>query len=215
MQIEIANERLILHPESAIYWDSQKVLLVADLHLGKIDHFRNAGLYVPRMATLDNYERLSSLLLEFDVQRMIVLGDLFHSTINRDWQNFSQLRQIFKSVAFDLVMGNHDIIDPALFATNDIACHDILNLGPFSFSHFEKDTPGFYNLSGHIHPGVRLKGIPGHSVRVPCFFFGEEHGILPAFGTFTGTSMIKPKAGDQVIVISDGELISMPNKARF
>ena len=40
----------------------------------------------------------------------------------------------------------------------------------------------------------------GNSMRLPCFWFGEKYGVLPAFGDFTGTHRIKPKKGDQVYV---------------
>ncbi len=210
MTIEVAGEELVLHPYRALYWPREKALLVADLHLGKIDHFRQAGVYVPQHAAMDNYERLSTLLLEFEVERIILLGDLFHSSLNKDWQHFSEFRNTFSSVRVDLVLGNHDILDPALYLKNDMQIfREALLLEPFSFTHYQEATPGAYNLSGHVHPGVRLRGAPGHSLRLPCFYFAEGNGRLPAFGTFTGTSLVHPKVGDQVIVISDHELVNV------
>jgi hypothetical protein len=32
-------------------------------------------------------------------------------------------------------------------------------------------------------------------------------GVLPAFGAFTGTAVVRPRQGDQVFVIADGEVL--------
>lgn len=216
MTVTVAGEEFILHADRAAYWVSHKTLLVADLHLGKIDHFRGAGVFVPQHAAMDNYERLSSLLLQFEPQRIIILGDLFHSKLNKDWKHFSDFRSTFPEVEVDLVLGNHDILDPKLYRKNDMQLYpDVLDLPPFSFSHYREETPGAYNISGHVHPGVRLRGAPGHSLRLPCFYFGVHYGKLPAFGMFTGTSLVQPRTGDQVVVISDDELVSMTSNNAF
>ncbi|MBX2816899.1 MAG: ligase-associated DNA damage response endonuclease PdeM [Saprospiraceae bacterium] len=207
MNVEVAGEELVLHHHKAVYWPDRQALILADLHLGKIDHFRNSGLYVPAIAAMDNYERMSSLMLDFEVKRLIVVGDLFHSTLNADWKNFATFRTTFASVDFDLVIGNHDILDVALWEKNNVSVYQSLTVGPFSFSHYEEEIFGTYNLSGHVHPGVRLIGSPGHSLTLPCFHFGKSSGILPAFGTFTGLSVLSPQRDDQVIVIGDEELI--------
>lgn len=208
MKITVAGEELVLHHYKAAYWPREKTLLVADIHLGKIDHFRKAGLFVPAVAAMDNYERLSTLLLEFDAQRLIIVGDLFHSDFNDDWKNFAAFRSTFQSKRMDLVLGNHDIIDQELWALNNVHLHQELRMEPFSFTHYQEEVEGTYNISGHLHPGVRLVGAQGHSMKLACFYFGASAGILPAFGTFTGVAVIKPTKEDQIIVISDDELIS-------
>lgn len=209
MTISVAGEKLVLHPYKAVYWPAQRVLIVTDLHLGKITHFRKSGLFVPVDAAMDNYERLSTLVLDFKVHRLLFLGDLFHSTINDDWKHFSEFRSTFSNLQIDLVVGNHDILDPNLFRQHCIDLYDHLKVGPFSFSHYQTEDEAHYNLSGHVHPGVKLRSSPGHSLKLPCFYFGKTYGILPAFGTFTGLSVIRPQPDDQVIVVSDEELIAV------
>lgn len=106
---------------------------------------------------------------------------------------------------FNLVIGNHDILDPLLFKKNSIEVSDQKTIGPFLFTHHPNQASA-YNLAGHIHPGVRLVDKGKQSLRLPCFFFGDRHGLLPAFGTFTGTSLIKPKIGDRVFVITEDQI---------
>ena len=46
--IEINNHNFILHPSGAIFWLEKKTLFLADVHLGKVAHFRKNGIAVPR-----------------------------------------------------------------------------------------------------------------------------------------------------------------------
>lgn len=208
LTLHVEGQQFELHPHRAVYWRDQKTLIVSDLHLGKIHHFRRSGIYLPSHAAMDNYERLSGLLLHFEPVKLLILGDLFHSTLNTDWKTFSELRHTFEEVEFHLVLGNHDIIDASILTDNALHLHESMILGPFQFSHYpdEEDNSSYYNLAGHIHPGVRLVGPSRQSLKLPCFYFGLKNGILPAFGTFTGIALIKPEQGSQVVVISEEQL---------
>jgi metallophosphoesterase superfamily enzyme len=62
-------------------------------------------------------------------------------------------------------------------------------------------------LSGHVHPGARLYGAGRERVRVPCYWFGRQYAVLPAFGEFTGLADINAGAGDRVWVTTGEEVI--------
>lgn len=68
---------------------------------------------------------------------------------------------------------------------------------------------GLYTLAGHVHPAVVLHDVDGSSLRLPCFYFGRHYGLLPAFGSFTGTHAIRPRAGDGVYVIAEAEVVAV------
>jgi metallophosphoesterase superfamily enzyme len=90
-----------------------------------------------------------------------------------------------------------------------VKVHQELRMGPFLFTHHpvEEADPTHYNLAGHIHPGVNLRGGGRQSVTLPCFYFGEKRGLLPAFGMFTGIARIIPEKGDQIFVVADEKVI--------
>jgi len=46
-------------------------------------------------------------------------------------------------------------------------------------------------------------------LRLPCFWFGDAVGVLPAFGAFTGSAEVRPKRGDQVFVIAEEEVLKV------
>lgn len=212
VETNIFGEILHLHPWRAMYWQREKMLLISDLHLGKATHFRKSGIPVPQALGDVNWDKLASLLLEFQPERVLFLGDLFHSDLNVEWDEFCQLTTQFSRVQFELVPGNHDI----LFAQHYEKARLLLNptiseIPPFLFSHhpLEVIPENYYNLCGHIHPSVCLRGNGRQTLRLPCFYFAENQGILPAFGAFTGTAEIQPRNGDQVFVIAEDEIFTL------
>ena len=211
-QINFCDQTLSLHPFRAIYWQEQDSLLLADLHLGKAAHFRKAGLAVPVQAGDTNWDRLMALLFDLKPARVLFLGDLFHSDYNPAWEDLAQLIQQFQPISFELIPGNHDILDESIYEEAGLVLHPVtLPLGPFFLTHHpQADTPtGLYNIAGHIHPSVRLQGAGRQSLRLPCFYFGIKGGLLPAFGAFTGTADIPVTAGDRVFVIAEGQVLEV------
>ncbi len=207
--LHLFGQELELHPLKAVYWQEERTLLLADLHLGKTRHFRKAGIATPKGVEDTNFDRLISLLLIYQPKRVLLLGDLFHSDYNLAWEGFSDLLAQFASIDFALVPGNHDILDKEHYGSAGLRLEAAKFVdGPFLFTHEpEAGASGLYNIAGHIHPGVRLEGPARQSMRLPCFYFGQDNGILPAFGAFTGLATIQPRLGDRVYGIAHDEVI--------
>jgi len=206
----IAGEELILHPYKAIYWPAEKVLFLADLHLGKATHFRKSGIAVPAAVEENNLEKLTALFLDFKPERVLFLGDLFHSDYNSNWEEFGLLISQFDKISFELVPGNHDIMGRSEYEKFGIVILPLAyRLGPFMLTHYpvEEFIEGCYHLSGHVHPGVRLRGGGRQSLRLPCFYFGVHQGILPAFGAFTGCMTLRPVPEDLIFVVVEGRVM--------
>lgn len=204
----VADEEVTLLSERAMILHGH-FLLVSDLHFGKIDHFRKNGIGLPPQSARDDIHKLEALIKKTNPQEVIFLGDLFHSEFNNAWDEFKNVILSFKDTTFTLVVGNHDILDPEKYNFLNVVYQ--LEIRNFILTHEPMDTiiEGKYNLCGHIHPGVKLKGRAKQSLRLPCFYFGENVGILPAFGTFTGIHVIKPLDGDQVFVLKDEIIVQV------
>ena len=131
-----------------------------------------------------------------------------------------------------LVRGNHDqhAGDPPVAL--GMRCIDgPLRCGPWALAHHPDPVAGAYVLAGHVHPCVVLggRGLGGRGVgwrgqggrgqggcvaaapargfdrlRLPCFHFGAQVGVLPAFGGFTGMHALPRQAGDQVFAVLPG-----------
>ena len=105
-----------------------------------------------------------------------------------------------------LVEGNHDTHAGAPPENLDIRMvEEPLIDGPFALCHLPVPVAGRYVLAGHLHPAYRLAG-RNEAVRLPCFWFGESVGVLPAFGDFTGAKAIHPEPGDRITTIDQDML---------
>ncbi|MEQ8245986.1 ligase-associated DNA damage response endonuclease PdeM [Fulvivirga sp.] len=209
MIVNIAGEDLQLLGEKAIFWQKHQLLLIADLHLGKANHFRRSGIAVPSQSNDQNIERLIVLLQQMSIKRVMFMGDLFHSHYNPSWEDFGTFLNSFSEIAFDLVIGNHDIMSEHQYTKYSINIYkDPIALDPFVISHEPLAAFEGYNLAGHIHPGVMLRGKARQGIRLPCFYFGKSQGLLPAFGEFTGSHKLSIKKEDKVFPIVEGKVLS-------
>lgn len=215
VELELAGTRLQLRPERCAYVPAARALLVADAHLGKAHSFRRLGVPVPEGPTEDTLARLGAAIAATGAEQVVFLGDLLHSRhalaaaaiapVTRWRAQHAQLHLV-------LVRGNHDrhagdpppawgvkaVDEPMALATLDLQHHPA------------PAAPGRYALCGHLHPVVRLGGRGRDHLRLPCFHFTAQLGVLPAFGDFTGGQLATRAPGDRVFVIAAGDVIALP-----
>jgi DNA ligase-associated metallophosphoesterase len=212
-ECEVAGERLVLLAERAAYWPARRTLFVADFHLGKAASFRSGGIPLPPGTTSENVERLDRAIERTGAGHVVFLGDFLHSAAARaprTLARFGEWRTNRARVGITMVRGNHDARagdPPPEWAMRAIDAGE--SLGPFVLNHEPGPSARGYALAGHIHPAVWLTGCGDPGLRLPCFWFARRHGILPAFGAFTGSAVVKPRAGDQVFVIAEDEVVKV------
>lgn len=185
-------------------------MILADVHLGKATHFRKNGIGIPAGVENENYAQLSTLLLNYDISRVFILGDLFHSDYNDQWNSFLFFIKKFAEIRFDLIKGNHDILEDNKYVGDNLHIYNkSLEINGFLFSHEPRLVKNKYNIAGHIHPGIKIKGLGKQVLRLPCFFFGKHNAILPAFGAFTGLHILDVRQEDNVYGIAENEVIRL------
>ncbi|MCB0811530.1 MAG: metallophosphoesterase, partial [Flavobacteriales bacterium] len=81
-EVQVRGERLELLPAKALWWPRARVLVIADMHMGKATHFRKAGIAVPGAVEQRNVQRAQALLAHYAPHEVLLLGDLFHSRHN-------------------------------------------------------------------------------------------------------------------------------------
>lgn len=213
-EIIIFNDHFYLHKTGAVFWKEKNTLLLADIHLGKVGHFRKSGIPVPRKAGGVFYDKIIKLKNSLNFSQIIFLGDLFHSSLNNEWFLFENW--VKKSeLKIILIKGNHDIIPKLVFEQVGIKTYDDLKIEKFFFTHYPKKINDCFVFSGHIHPGVRLIGKGKQIMKFPCFICNKDQIILPSFGGFTGMHLPKIKKGDQVFVITNKEIIEIKEKNKL
>jgi DNA ligase-associated metallophosphoesterase len=210
--LKIAGEQLWLTPHRAIYWESSNTLLVSDCHLGKTGHFRKSGIAVPQEVYKEDLTRLVHLLQFFGARDLLVVGDLFHSHDNMELNLFRKWRDDLAHLNIHLVRGNHDILTDEWYVNAGIEVHEgVWERGGLSFTHeppVDEAPAGNYLFTGHLHPAITMVGAGKQALRFPCFYFGKDYAILPAFGRFTGTARVESRPGDQLFAIVNDDVIS-------
>lgn len=227
--------------QRAVYWEEQKTIILADLHLGKTGHFRKEGIAVPQGVYKDDLHRLFNIIQQYKPQQLIIAGDMFHSRMNKEVDLFTRWRRDISQLPIRLIKGNHDILHNDHYTQADITIDDCsLVMEKFCFVHDIQDVrrqttdvkgadddaednvvntkpkrkkanpkecapefedKGYYYLSGHIHPGVIVRTGSRQSICLPCYYFGKDYGVLPAFSAFTGCYPVKPVKGDNVFAV--------------
>ena len=208
---KIHGQNLWLTAQRSVYWEEEKALIASDLHFGKTGHFRKWGIGVPQNIYKEDLQRLISLLHYFKPQKLIVVGDFFHSSANTELDWFKRWREDFAHIKIILVRGNHDILNESWYKEAAIeVVHPTLQIASFLFSHDQCEiAAGVYSFCGHIHPGVIIHGLGKQSLRFPCFYFGEDYCILPAFSKFTGAVAMDRSAADVIYAIVENELVKL------
>ncbi|MFF5383917.1 ligase-associated DNA damage response endonuclease PdeM [Pedobacter suwonensis] len=212
MTIISQGEELILDKERALFLPKHQLLAISDLHLGKSAHFRQAGLQVPATIAQTDLQRLSWLIKQYQPETLLINGDMFHHGLNTDVEEFSVWRKQYQELNFLLVKGNHDRLSNANYAAMGIEIHEpSVCLGPFCFIH---DAPQctedeLYPISGHIHPGVTIVGKAKQRLKFPCFYFGKEYAVLPAFSLFTGLYNIYPKTSERIFAVTPKSVLEV------
>lgn len=208
MTIEIKQQTFVLHPYGAMYWYDKEMLIVADLHLGKIEHFRKHGSALPDLSNAVDYIHLEQNIAEFMPKSVVFLGDLFHSTLNKSWQIFEEWTKR-QPVDFTLIVGNHDIIPVSKFEDLGFSIEYHLDISGFSLTHIPENKEGLFNLCGHVHPGYRLRGKGRQQLKLSCFYQKVNRMILPAYGSFTGNYYVKPEDDEHIYVLTEDSVLKV------
>mgnify|MGYP003441823568 FL=1 len=95
LQKKIQNTLLTFTNQRALFWDAEKILILSDLHVGKSAHFRKHGIAIPSEVLIADLKRLEDLMIHFQPQKIIIVGDLFHAGYNTDLALFKDWRKQF------------------------------------------------------------------------------------------------------------------------
>ncbi len=217
LTIPVGGQPLTLLPQKAAFLPDSHTLLVADAHIGKAVSFRKLGVPVPRGTTTETLSVLADLVAQLSARRIVFLGDFLHSARSHAASTLGAVarwRQAHAELELTLVRGNHDdrAGDPP--AALEFECVDEpLMLGALALCHHPQPVPGAYVLAGHLHPCMHLGGRARDHLRLPCFWFGPQVGVLPAFGAFTGMHGIRAQEGDRVFVVGGDSVTQLPMRA--
>ncbi len=180
-----AGHDFLASPDGALFWPTERALLVADLHLEKASWFARLGQMLP---PYDSHATLSALDRDIDrtgAALLYCLGDSFHDRFGCD-RLPTAARNLLASLTARLdwiwITGNHDagFIDHCGGRIEDEVHVAGITLRHEAVAH--DPTP---EISGHFHPKLRMT-MKGRSVSRRCYVVSKTKLILPAYGALTG-----------------------------
>jgi uncharacterized protein len=206
--IEFGGEKLLLLPEKAVYFSDQKLLCIADIHLGKAAHFRKNGMALPSQNVSADLLKLQDLIANYAPEKVVFLGDLFHSKANESVLEFIDFLSALPQIRFILVKGNHDIINFNNYETPNFEVVLEMQIGKILLTHEPIEDKNCFNICGHIHPGVRIRGRAKQGATLACFYKLDRQLLIPAFGQLTGLFVMPETSASKIYVVAGSEVVA-------
>lgn len=183
--IALAGTPLTARASGALWWEAERLLCVADLHLCKSERLaRRGGALLPPYETAETLDRLAAEIAALAPATVVCLGDSFDDGAARlalPPAEEARLTALAAGRDWVWIAGNHDP-GPLALAGRHLA---ELRRGALSFRHAATAGATAGEVSGHWHPKLRLP-VRGGGVTRPCFLLDAARLILPAFGAYTG-----------------------------
>ena len=205
---DILLERL---PSRALFLPQTKELLICDIHLGKAEYFQQNGIPLTNNSDENNFARIKKIVKKYTPDKLIILGDLFHSKYSIDktlQKKVEDLPELLKTTV-ELILGNHDVG----CEFKNIKFFDIRKTKNITFSHepvnSNSENKNTLNICGHYHPKINLKN-NGDKLSFRCFAMDRNKNVLyiPAFGDLTGGYPCK-KSFKKWAIVSEEEIIEI------
>ena len=176
-----------------LFLEQERVLAVADLHLGYAWAHRFHGQMMPLQPDCIQ-ERLLELCASYRPEVIAVLGDVVHAPVPVvEVQN--ELLQLVQALQagcrVDLILGNHDR-DLQKVAPRHVRFHRSIRAGRFLLAHGHEIVPHRDGtiIIGHEHPAISL-GDGVRSAKFPCFLLADNLIVLPAFSAWAAGSDVR------------------------
>jgi DNA ligase-associated metallophosphoesterase len=218
--INVVGLTLVADCSGALFWPTEGVLAVADLHLEKGSSLAARGVLLPPYDTATTLTRLGRLVASYSPRLVVAVGDSFHDLqgpTRISPRDRAALKALQRGREWVWIAGNHDP-DPA----EDIGgvFTDAFSLGPLTFRHdptaryqtewtlelgYDNSTAEAQTslscspvaadgeIAGHLHPTARISQ-RGRSITRRCFATDGRRLVMPAFGAFTGGLNIRDAA---------------------
>src|SRR5271169_4566304 len=133
---KIRNHQFWLTTDRTMFWEKEKALIVSDLHFGKTGHFRKSGIAIPPSVYKEDLQRLVVQIQYFQPGQLIIVGDMFHSTANKELELFLKWRSDLSDINIRLIRGNHDILEEGWYKNAGIhLSRQTLSVQQFNFVH--------------------------------------------------------------------------------
>ncbi len=198
-RLQIGDD-LLFDVRRAAWFPAERVLAVADLHLGYAWAHRLSGQLMPIPPTNDTLARLAALQRDYEPREIVVLGDIVHRALALPVLE-EEIRGLFNTLSprsqLTFLGGNHDRdlqkvlkqwLLPIELAESRGVGANLLVHGDKAFS---KEHRGKRIFMGHEHPAISIGDGVTTSQKCPCFLVAASVVVLPAFSSWAAGTNIR------------------------
>jgi len=190
----------------ALYLKKEKILILADFHIGYEEALAKQGFLIPRFQFKDISKRLENIFRKLKPEIIIINGDIKHEfgeISEQEWREALKLIDYLskKCKKLILVRGNHDtILGPIAKKRNidtalEYEINNILVIHGHKIPKIDKKVKTI--IIAHEHPCISLKEGPKIE-KYKCFLKGKFKSkvliVEPSFNLVTeGTNVLQEK----------------------
>jgi uncharacterized protein len=189
----IAGAEVLLRASGALWLETARMLVVADLHFEKGSAFAERGQLLPPYDTGETLRRLEAELAALAPRAVVFLGDSFHDGRAEGRlapRDAIRLAELARGRELIWVVGNHDADGPRVLPGEVV--RDLMIEG-LILRHEPRPGAQPGEVAGHLHPSARVVA-RGRGVRRRCFVTDGERLVLPAFGAYAGGLSVRDVA---------------------
>jgi len=190
-----------------LYLKKEKILVIADTHIGYEESLNKRGILIPRLQFKETIERLEKIMKKVGkLDKIIINGDVKHEfgTISeQEWRHALMLLDFLGKHCDEVILlkGNHDTILGPIAKKRNIKFVDSYKIEDMLIVHGHKiidkdELKGIKKiLIGHEHPAVAIsEGVRTELYK--CFLKGKWRRkvliVQPSFNLVTeGTDILK------------------------
>lgn len=226
---------IVLDARHAVWLKGERVLAIADLHLGYAWAHRAEGNLLPINAPDDTPTRLAELVNDYAPREVALLGDIVHRAVRIEplREEIRRFCAAVGSATLRLIAGNHDrklapLLDECGASLEIVSS---MQAGPhllvhgdapdnFAADHLrETNARGGMVFLGHEHPAITLSDGVATRAKCPCFLLGPGCIVLPAFSRWSAggglrsspylSAYLRIDPPQRAIAIAAGKLLSL------
>ncbi|MBW2991317.1 metallophosphoesterase [Candidatus Woesearchaeota archaeon] len=191
-----------------LYLVKQRILVLADSHIGYEEALNKQGILIPRLQFKEIMSNLEQVFKQVKPKLIIMLGDIKHEfgTISKqEWRDtLNLLDYLLEKAKVVLIKGNHDNILGPLAKKKNLEIKDYFAVDNVFLCHGHKLMDDNSELKkaetiiiGHEHPAITIRD----DVRVEkykCYLLGKYKKknliVMPSFNFVTeGTDVLQEK----------------------
>jgi DNA ligase-associated metallophosphoesterase len=184
-EIALGRQRFAARASGALWWEAERLLAFADLHLEKGSSYAAHGKLLPPYDTRDTLMRMTAEIERLDPATVLCLGDSFHDLgawARMHAEDAALLAALAHRRRWIWIAGNHDAALPAALAGEAEAAFERRGV---VLRHQADGGAVAGEISGHFHPKVSVYA-RGKVVVRRAFIEDGRRLVMPAFGAYAG-----------------------------